>query len=56
LEELYYIKVLTVQADINASVDNEKLVANVVEQTIDTFGRIDVLINNVQASLMLFVL
>ena len=50
LENLYNIKVLTVQADVNASVDNEKLVANVIQQAIDTFGRIDVLINNAQAS------
>ena len=50
LEDLYHIKVLTVQADVNASVDNEKVVANVIHQAIDTFGRIDVLINNAQAS------
>lgn len=50
LESLYNIKVLTVQADVSASADNEKVVANVIEQTINTFGRIDVLINNAQAS------
>ena len=50
LEKLYNIKVLTIQADVNASADNEAVVANVVKQTIDTFGQIDVLINNAQAS------
>ncbi len=50
LEDLYHIKVLTIKADINASADNEKVVANVIGQTVDTFGRIDVLINNAQAS------
>ena len=34
------------QADVNAGTDNEATVANVVKQAIDTFGRIDVLINN----------
>ena len=37
---------MTIQADVNASADNEAVVANVVKQTIDTFGQIDVLINN----------
>ena len=50
LESAYGIKVLAVQADVNAGADNEAVVANVVKQTIDTFGRIDVLINNAQAS------
>lgn len=50
LERLYGIKVLTVQADVNAGADNESVVANVIQQTIDTFGSIDVLINNAQAS------
>ena len=50
LERLYGIKVLAVQADIEAGADNEAVVANVVKQTVDTFGRIDVLINNAQAS------
>ena len=44
------VKVLPVQADVSAGSDNEAVVANVVKQTIDTFGRIDVLINNAQAS------
>lgn len=38
------------QADVSASADNEAIVQNVVKQAIDTFGRIDVLINNAQAS------
>lgn len=50
LESRHGIKVLTIQADVNAQADNEAVVANVVKQTIDTFGRIDVLINNAQAS------
>ncbi len=50
LERLYGITVLTVQADVNAGVDNEAVVANVIQKTMDTFGRIDVLINNAQAS------
>ncbi len=50
LEEKYGIKVLTVQADVNASADNEAVVQGVVKQTIDTFGDIHVLINNAQAS------
>ncbi|MCM1288996.1 MAG: SDR family oxidoreductase [Clostridium sp.] len=50
LEEKYGIKVLTVQADVNAGADNETVVNNVVKQTIDTFGDIHVLINNAQAS------
>lgn len=50
LERLYGIKVLTVQADVNAGADNEAVVGSVVKQTVDTFGGIDVLINNAQAS------
>lgn len=50
LERLYGIKVLTIQADVNSGADNEAVVANVVKQTVDTFGGIDVLINNAQAS------
>lgn len=50
IERLYGVKVLAVQADISAGADNEAVVANVVKQTMDTFGRIDVLINNAQAS------
>ena len=50
LEAKYGIKVLPVQADVSAGSDNEAIVQNVVKQAIDTFGRIDVLINNAQAS------
>jgi len=50
LERLYGIQVLTVQADVNANGDNEATVQNVIDQTIAAFGRIDVLINNAQAS------
>ena len=50
LEAKYGIKVLPVQADVSAGSDNEAIVQNVVMQAIDTFGRIDVLINNAQAS------
>lgn len=50
LERLYGIKVLPVQADINAAADNEQVVENVLRQTIETFGELDILINNAQAS------
>ncbi len=50
LERLYGVKVLIVQADVSAGADNKAVVDNVIKQTIDTFGRIDVLINNAQAS------
>lgn len=50
LEKEYNIKVLIVQADVNAGADNKIVVENVIKQTIETFGRIDVLINNAQAS------
>lgn len=50
LEAKYGIEVLPVQADIEAGKDNEATVKAVVDATIDKFGRIDVLINNAQAS------
>lgn len=50
LERLYGITVLIVQADVHAGADNEAVVAHVIQKTMDTFGRIDVLINNAQAS------
>ncbi|MBO7214385.1 MAG: SDR family oxidoreductase [Clostridia bacterium] len=50
LERLYGIEVLIFQADISAGADNEATANMVVEGTIKKFGRIDVLINNAQAS------
>ena len=50
LERLYGIKVLIIQADVNAGADNEAVVNKVVEETVKEFGGIDVLINNAQAS------
>lgn len=50
LERLYGIRVLPVQADVSSGADNESVVQNVVKQAVDTFGGIDVLINNAQAS------
>ena len=50
LERLYNIEVLPVQADVSAGADNETVVQNVIDETIAKFGRINVLINNAQAS------
>ncbi len=50
LESLYGIKVLAVGADINEHVDGEAVANSVVEAAMKEFGRIDVLINNAQAS------
>ena len=50
LEKAYKIKVLTVAADVNSEADNKAVVDNVVKLAIEKFGRIDVLINNAQAS------
>ena len=50
LERLYGIEVLPVQADVSAGEDNEAVVQNVIDQTIEKFGAIHVLINNAQAS------
>ena len=50
LEAAYGIKVLAIPADVDASADNEAIVQNVIDKTIAEFGRIDVLINNAQAS------
>jgi len=50
LERLYGIKVLILAADISAGSDNEATAKKVVDTAIAEFGRIDVLINNAQAS------
>ena len=50
LENLYGIKVLPISADISEGADNETIAQNVINEAIKTFGRIDVLINNAQAS------
>ena len=50
LEAAYGIKVLALQADISAGADNEATAKMVAEAAIKEFGRIDVLINNAQAS------
>jgi len=50
LESKYGVKVLAVQADVSDGQDNKAVVENVVKQAVDTFGGIDVLINNAQAS------
>ena len=50
LENLYGIKVLAMQADVTPDDESEDRVKAVVKKTIETFGRIDVLINNAQAS------
>ena len=50
LERLYGVRVLPVQADVSAGADNEAVVQNVVDKTIETFGDIHALINNAQAS------
>ena len=50
LESKYGIKVVVVQADVSADANNEEVVKKVVDAAISNFGRIDVLINNAQAS------
>mgnify|MGYP001024786577 CR=1 FL=1 len=50
LERLYGIQVLPIQADVNPDDESEERVQYVVNKAIETFGRIDVLINNAQAS------
>ncbi len=50
LESKYGISVLALPADINAGADNQKTASEVVARAIEKFGRIDVLINNAQAS------
>ena len=50
LEAEHGIKVLAVQADVNAGADNKATVQRVVDAAVEEFGRIDVLVNNAQAS------
>ena len=50
LENKYGVKVLILQADINANADNLAIAQHVVEETVRVFGGIQVLINNAQAS------
>ncbi len=50
LESLYGIRVLIMQADINERDDGEAIARGVAEKAYAEFGRIDVLINNAQAS------
>jgi NAD(P)-dependent dehydrogenase (short-subunit alcohol dehydrogenase family) len=50
LERLYSVKVLVCQADVNEQGNSEEVVQSVIDKTVETFGRIDVLINNAQAS------
>ncbi len=50
LESAYGIQVLVMQADIAAGSDNEAIAKSVVDAAVAKFGRIDVLINNAQAS------
>ena len=50
LEAEFGIQVLVVAADVNAGADNKAVVQNVVDLAIEKFGRIDVLVNNAQAS------
>ncbi len=50
LERLYGVEVLVAQADVNAGADNEEVVTETVKKAAEKFGRIDVLINNAQAS------
>ena len=46
LEAEYGIQVLCVAADVNAGADNQAVVQNVIDQAIEKFGRIDVLVND----------
>ena len=51
LEAEYGIQVLCVAADVNAGADNQAVVQNVIDQAIEKFGRIDVLICNAGISM-----
>ena len=48
--EKYGVKVLPIQADISVNTDNEATAKMVAEKAYEEFGRIDVLVNNAQAS------
>lgn len=50
LERVYGVKVLCIKADIADGQDNQATADMVVAKTVETFGGIDVLINNAQAS------
>ena len=50
IEEKYDVSVLISQADVSDKNDNEAVVNEVIAKTIEKFGRIDVLVNNAQAS------
>lgn len=50
LERNYGVKVLVLQADINAGADNEAVAKKVVDTAVEKFGGIQALINNAQAS------
>lgn len=50
LESKYGVKVLCAAADVAKQNDNEATVKGVVDAAVKAFGRIDVLINNAQAS------
>jgi len=50
LEQLYGVSVLVVQADVSAGNDNEATVQQVVDAAVERFGKIDILVNNAQAS------
>ena len=50
LEQQYGIRVLTLAANIASGHDNEAAAKGVVDAAVKEFGRIDVLINNAQAS------
>ena len=50
LEAAYGIRVLAIPADVKAGADNAAVVQDVVDAAMAEFGRIDVLVNNAQAS------
>ena len=50
LQEKYGIKVLAIPADVSEKNDNDYLVKSVIDEIQKAFGRLDVVINNAQAS------